>query len=290
MTLHGAGSCASGQGIVVELKFAIPGDPGKFVPLYETCVDQKNANVFYSTHIIRGASIKKPMKKPSRDPFWNPEFYNQNVEINKCYQEQKERVAALLGVAPDHLDKKFFDEKDDKKGFYFNRGHLNPNGDQIFRTWRDDTYYFINTVPQWRIVNEGGIGNLENVVRDRADRLNGDLKVITGGFELYRYQDRNFFLSSDHTKVPIPKWIYKVVEDPKTNQMIAFVVLNDPHRTVAPTSAELPCKDLYTTTRIRWNIKDRIKVGNGYTIACKVADLKVRVPFLPINDSGKLLN
>jgi len=39
--------------------------------------------------------------------------------------------------------------------YSFSRGHLIPNGDPIFKYEKDTTFYYINAVPQWQIVNGG---------------------------------------------------------------------------------------------------------------------------------------
>lgn len=276
--------CADGKGRTFEVRFYIPGELDKFVMLFETCVDTANADVLYSTHTIHGASIKNSMTKgPSNELSWRLESFNQLVGIHHCYSKQTERVAALLGASP---DTNFFDRTSDSKGLYFTKGHLNPDGDQLFRTWRSATYYYINQVPQWKIVNDGGVGNVETVVRDRASRV-GDLKVITGGFGKLFYEGKRFMLSEDKQKVPVPKWIYKIVVNPKNDEMIAFVILNDPHQTTKPD--DLPCEDLFDTMKLTWIIKQRVKLSNGYTIACKVSELMKKIGYSPIKDSGKIL-
>lgn len=56
-------------------------------------------------------------------------------------------------------------------------------------------------------------------------------------------------LSPDRTKVPVPKWLFKIAEIPKTKEMIAFLVLNNPHTdTVDADIISHPCNGLFQST------------------------------------------
>ena len=75
---------------------------------------------------------------------------------------------------------------------YLARGHLAPNADFIFDSWRDATFHYVNAAPQWQSFN-GGPGpsstsparnwaTLEDNCRLLAVERGLDLMVYTGIF------------------------------------------------------------------------------------------------------------
>lgn len=56
----------------------------------------------------------------------------------------------------------------DLKDNYLSRGHLAPDADMLFSSWKVPTYFFINVAPQWQKINAGNWLKVENEVRKAA--------------------------------------------------------------------------------------------------------------------------
>uniref|UniRef100_A0A182PWC4 DNA/RNA non-specific endonuclease/pyrophosphatase/phosphodiesterase domain-containing protein n=1 Tax=Anopheles epiroticus TaxID=199890 RepID=A0A182PWC4_9DIPT len=163
------------------------------------------------------------------------------VQVATSYtiRSQQTRLADLLG-------------SDTQAALYVNsanylaRGHSTPDADGIFRTWQWATYFYVNVVPQWQRVNAGNWLAVERITRNIADRLQHDVVVYTGSFDILTLPHVN------GTQVPItlstggitvPKWTWKIIKSPSTNAAIAFITNNDQYRT-AITASELLCSDI----------------------------------------------
>lgn len=264
------------NGSIFHFGFALP---NIFVKLYETCYSVTSRSSFYAIHTLHGSSIKNKMPNKFAQFEWNAFGVPVEVDISNVYSHnsQQARFTKLLNV---NAVQRFYNKPEDH---YFSRGHLNPNGDQLFTSWRKATFYLLNTVPEWQIINSKNIVKVEEIVRKQADRLKKDLKVLTGGFEVLRSSRKIITLHANG--INVPKWLWKVVVDETTKEMIAFVTLNDPHLTQDPASSTLLCPDVCTT--LGWYIDERKKRDQGYTICCRVSELKKKISYIPVAYSGK---
>lgn len=286
------GFCADYNGQkseTISIGFLIPGilDHPGYVKLYETCYNNHSNTAMYATHTIHGSSISKTMKSQNR-PQFKPFGVSPNVHIDDAYKD-KSQYAWFTSLLGEKVDSFYQHNKD----LFFSRGHLNPNGDQLFVSWREATFFYVNTVPEWQIVNGQNYMHLEREVAKQAFKLNKDLKIITGAFGDYSYavhhsSPLNMTLKSRNLhsqQLPIPKWLWKVVIDEATMEMIAFVSLNDPHVNSKPEEDELLCPDV--CNELKWEIPNRKNFEKGYTFCCKVSDLLEKVPFIPVQYVNK---
>lgn len=112
--------------------------------------------------------------------------------------------------------------------FELERGHLTPAGDQLFPTWRWSTYFYINVAGMWDKVNNGNWGDVEEKVRSFASIYKVNLTIFTGTYGTLKLCENCPDLTLDNGNIPVPKWLWKVVKDPKADRAIAFVVSNNP--------------------------------------------------------------
>lgn len=163
-----------------------------------TIYDDKNQEL-YSVCFTNMSSSPSPPETLART-FYTIHFVNgitQTVNIDGTWKNN------CLNV---NSDKIYY-----KSGWQ--RGHLTPNADFGTKTGREETYHYVNAVPQAPYFNSYRWKMIENAVR----RSNLPLKVITGT------------LGSQGTldyQINIPHFFYKIVLHEKTRNGIVFVGLN----------------------------------------------------------------
>lgn len=110
----------------------------------------------------------------------------------------------------------------DYKNSGYDRGHMAPAADM---KWDKDAmiqcFYLSNMVPQvGKGMNQGIWAQLEDDVRNWA-RSRGDLFVITG--PVYVNKEK---LTVGKNQVAVPTHLYKIIFDPNTDEVIAFIMPN----------------------------------------------------------------
>lgn len=117
--------------------------------------------------------------------------------------------------------------------YYIARGHLAPNADFSQPAHRDATFFYVNAIPQWQVINNGNWKDLEHQVRRAAHSLGSDLKVITGIWGTLALPDTSgrrikMYLDQEKKQMPLPRFIWKMVYSPEHKSGIVFVAINDP--------------------------------------------------------------
>lgn len=168
------------------------------------------------------------------------------------------------------------------KKSYLVRGHLAPDADFLFAGLQFSTYFYINTCPQWDAINSGNWLSIEHTVRKVAERYHAPLRIITGIHGILSLPDvnnelQNIYLSPNG-KLPVPKFVWKVIYSESTKEGIALVILNDPFIERLGTD-ELLCTDLcneYGWYSKRWSNNQR-----GYAYCCDVRQLRKVIHTIP---------
>ena len=195
-----------------------------------------------------------------------------NPATSYTQASQKTRLTELLGsatLADQYLSSTSF----------LARGHLAPDGDGIFRSWSFTTYFYTNVAPEWQVVNAGNWLRVENAARSKASQLGVDLEIYTGTYDVMTLPDVN----NNQVKITleaggnieVPKWFWKIIRNPSTNQGIALVTLNNPF----VTSTDTICRDICSSSG--WFQDAYNNYEKGYTYCCAVSDLMSAVPFIP---------
>lgn len=207
------------------------------------------------------------------------------VSADVAYKQatQKATFSTLLGSS--ELAEKYINAKS-----FLARGHLAPDGDFVYISSQYSSYFYINTVPQWQAVNNGNWKSLEFSVRNTAANLAKDMKVITGGHETLSLKNTKgvpteIYLVSK-SKLPVPKWSWKVLQDPTTKKAIAFVTLNNPF-VESVTQADYLCEDI--CKKYGWGLPAWTNPAKGLTYCCDVKALMKVIKTIPdVKSSGIL--
>lgn len=165
-------------------------------------------------------------------------------------------------------------------GSYLARGHLTPDGDGVYVTSQFITYFLVNTVPQWQVINNGNWKSVESEVRTVASDLRKDLTVVTGGDGVLSLPDvdgnmKDIYLAGG--KLPVPKLTWKLVYDADSLLGIVFVCVNNPFTT--PASGGVVCDDV--CERYNWGGASWKNYTKGYVSCCDYAGVKEKIAGLP---------
>lgn len=159
---------------------------------------------------------------------------------------------------------------------YLERGHLAPRADFIMPYEQYGTFYFMNTVPQFKDINNGNWARIENLVRKFAATLKDDLVVYTSYSHntpaTFTDQNISVLLDEKYKHLIIPERLYKVIYYPRTKSGIVFVVYNNPYKKKMdpiPQHCQGVCK--------RANLEEYEELkhpAKGYVMCCKINYIK----------------
>lgn len=244
-----------------------------------SCFDHKLKNVVYSyynltSHISGASSFSR------NNNFIESTFYNLKTNVQKLYEKQYQAgtINRLLDLPKDSTE-----YINPNSNFYLSRGHLTANRDFVYDALQRSTFYFINAAPQWQCFNGGNWRNLEEDLRNFASRQKLDLLVYTGTYGIATLphaksgkETELFLYVNDGTKgIPVPKFFWKFVYDPKSKKGIVFIGTNNPFKK----EVEHICKDV--SDSIKWLTWEKDNQTLGYSYACDVTDFRNTVNYLP---------
>lgn len=138
--------------------------------------------------------------------------------------------------------------------------------------------------PQWKAINNGNWKNLEISIRRTAQKLQDTFHIVTGTYEILKLPDKNGKLRriymQPHEKLPVPKYMWKIVYSMQSNNGIAFVLLNNPFASQRNHQhLQEFCHDI--CDRTNWIGPNWRNISRGYIWCCQVEDFLGIVPSVP---------
>jgi len=273
---YSGSKCYDGTKRHIEIGFLVELD---FYKLIDICFDDVLRTTLYArATIVSGiAGFQRGFPRPS---FIQGIFFP-GMQVNNLYTQntQRETINGLLGLP--QSGNQFINEI-----HFLSRGHLSARADFVYGSKQRATFHFVNVAPQWQTFNGGNWEALESSVRAYADKKKLDLVVYTGTYgvatlpnvngietELYLYVDRN-----NNKAIPVPKFYWKAVYDPKRQVGVVFVGINNPHVSVLQGNDRI-CTDV--CSKISWVRWDQRNITRGYSYCCEVDDFRSTVKILP---------
>jgi len=271
-------TCYNGTKRHIEIGFVVE---SVFYKLIDVCFD----NVSYTTLYVKATIVsgilgnEREVKRPN---FTDDNFYPSEMSVNNLYTKikQNQTISSILGL--ETSGNKYINAT-----HFLSRGHLSANADFVYGSQQNATFHFVNVAPQWQTFNAGNWEKLESNVRAYADKKKLDLVVYTGTYgvatlpnvngietELYLYVDSN-----NNKAIPVPKFYWKAVYDPKSQAGVVFVGINNPYVSNPPQRDYLICTDL--CSKISWVEWDQKNITKGYSYCCEVDDFRSTVKYLP---------
>lgn len=178
---------------------------------------------------------------------------------------------------------------------FLSRGHLVPNRDFPFNSWKIATFYFVNAAPQWYQTNSGNWNEIEQLVRSLGQQYRDDMIVITGTLATLTLPNANnvqtkIYLNPQQKNVPIPKYYWKIVVHPKSRSGISFVSVNNPYEKDIKALNSV-CKNICSQAGV--NLGSFNNATAGFSTCCDVREFSKQVGVLPFefeSISGLLIN
>lgn len=271
---HGSGSR------ITEIGFPVR---DRFFHLYDVCHNTQSSVTFYTHFWLRPGNQGFQRGFP-RPPFIQYDHFPSDLNVNLMYTRNRQRqtIAGILG------DQGLADDLIHPTNDYFMaRGHLAARADFIFGNHQRASFYFINAAPQWQTFNGGNWERIEDGVRNFVADRNIEVEVFTGTWDILHKRDINgnfqpLFLVPDNNnpRIPVPKFYYKVVYEPRTTSAIVFIGVNNPYATWQEINNEyIICNDI--GNQVNWINWDRDRLSLGFSYACHWNDFIRVVDHLP---------
>lgn len=150
-----------------------------------------------------------------------------NIRWSNIYtqENEKNRLENILSV-------RSVRQYDNINKIALDRGHLAPCADFYFRPMQGATFYYVNVVPEWHVINNGNWKKIEDAVRNMAKKSNSEFTIITGGHGVLQLKneahvDSNIYLENQN-RVPVPMYLWKIVCSIR-HECIALIVNNNPY-------------------------------------------------------------
>jgi hypothetical protein len=168
--------------------------------------------------------------------------------------------------------------------YYLSRGHLSPDADFIFTSGQFATYFYLNVMPEFQIINQGNWLRVERIARNVAIATQTTISVVTGGQELlyYRHTTTNLeyplYLDPIAKFIRVNKFIYKILINERDKTAIVLVTCNDPYLKSPPPDF---CPNICVSAGLTYPgvLQD---LDKGYTICCSLASFKLAAKDLPV--------
>ncbi|XP_013117748.1 uncharacterized protein LOC106095054 [Stomoxys calcitrans] len=257
-------ACLQKGGAMYDVRYTLP--TGKRVlSLYQVCYNKNTEEAIYSRHRAYGFRL-------SASTYKRPQFATGGVvsvaradsfEFGNVYNS----FVRLLGSGQDYIKSANLSDR------VMERGHLANSQDFLTYDQMDETFKYVNVMPQFGSINRRNWKRIENWIHN-LPKNNQYAEVVTGGFEVLELPHSKTRKSTPmylmvNNKNPIPKWTYKVV---KYNGVChAFVTYNNPYtNTVASNS---PCLAVPCPTGLTFNPD----LGSGPSNCCNLRYLVQKV-------------
>ncbi|XP_028169127.1 hemicentin-1-like isoform X2 [Ostrinia furnacalis] len=265
--------CNSGNSEVIKIGYEFPDD---FQEVYEVCIDKDyNVPVYAKQRIQRSLAdkeLKGPMWESDSFPLEFDELYWCDTQINA--------VSSLL--------RRWFHETD---RCCFDRRQLVNSRDLSGGLPQKAALTYLNVVPHWSTCNTKNWDELERRVRDLAKSSYDNMMVWTGTSGQLTLNNalkdpENIILRDTRTgQIPVPKYLWKVIQNQDARTSLAVIQLNIPDLTVSKAYSHMPCKDICPD--IEWmsgNVwRDPAK---GYTVCCSLPDFETTFGFKGLFGTG----
>ncbi|CAH1119014.1 unnamed protein product [Phaedon cochleariae] len=275
-------SCGNRRGKIMNIGHQVT--ESYFRTLFEVCYDEEEGTTLYTMHTVNGKEIKYASKTSER-PTFSTSGLGPRISANVAYKKafQKSTFNRLLGSA--QAAERYITSKS-----FLARGHLSPDADFLFASSQFTTYYYINTSPQWQVINGANWVSLENAIRRTAEHYQDTFTIITGTYDILKLPDDDgneisIFLVSKN-KLPVPKFIWKIIYHEDSRKGIALVSLNNPFINKI-TQDLILCEDICEQSG--WASDKWMNTTRGYVYCCDINEFTRTVRSVPrINVSGLL--
>lgn len=265
-TIRAVGTCSSRQR---SLQIGYETSFGKFIRLIDIYFDDTNYRAAYVNYTLAdGIEKRQNLQQVSN---LNQENYytglSDSPDMYYTCSNQRRVTGKLVGSSRVGQFIKCSNNIN-----YLVEAPLASPLDFVYFAQQTCTQYHVNLVPMWYSIRHGNWIKLEEEIRQYASntsREDSHLTVYSGTLGVTTFGSRNISLGrhNGNDVLPVPKWIWKLVYEPSTQEGIVFLVVNNPYTL----SFTCSCVCAQTKWTLAWNRRDR---SNGYVYCCSVDNFR----------------
>ncbi|XP_047998506.1 hemicentin-2-like [Leguminivora glycinivorella] len=233
-----------------------------FQTVYEVCLDKKSENPIY-TKLNMQPSLANFVT--NNDTAWFN--YGSPVDLDGLYDcaSQNAETSAIL-------NKEFRSD-----GCCFAKRML-VNPSDVAPGLQSATFTHLNVAPHWGTCNSKNWEEVERRVRKLVLSADRTLQVFTGSADDLELPDaysrpKSVILHSRGNDVQVPRYLWKVVQDPTTKSSLAIVQVNVPDLKLSEARSYQLCNDVCKDAE--WmQYRHWRNVHHGFTYCCSLADFE----------------
>lgn len=263
----------------IEIGYSVA---NQFVRVLEVCFDSNLQTTLFSRFML--TKWISNLQKAGRIN-WKNDLYSLNSkEIDMAYSKkcQKKHINSLLQLPGSSNEV----VKNDNRHF-LSRGHLAAKADFYFVHQQTATFFTLNAAPQWQTFNNGNWKTLEIALRKFAATRKLDLEIYTGTYKILemtttetKSKVKISLLGNDtFSSLPVPLFFWKIVYEPKSQNGVAFVGVNNPYITQNDMEDLQICLDI--TEKVSWVKFVKHNLVLGYSYACNLNNFLKIVRYAP---------
>ncbi|XP_063384780.1 hemicentin-1-like [Cydia fagiglandana] len=234
-----------------------------FQTVYEVCLDQDSKNPIY-TKLDMQPSLANSVT--NNDTVWFN--YGSPVDLDGLYDctNQNAETSAILN--------KEFHRGD---GCCFAKRML-VNPVDVAPGLQGATYTHLNVAPQWGTCDSKNWEEVERRVRNLVTSADRTLQVFTGTANDLELPDaysrqKNVVLHSRGKDVQVPRYLWKIVQDPTTETSLVIIQVNVPDLKLAEARSYQLCNDVCKNAE--WmQYRHWRNVHHGFTYCCSLPDFE----------------
>ncbi|XP_044735154.1 uncharacterized protein LOC123297525 [Chrysoperla carnea] len=264
--------CGKSGGVIKQIGFGVQ---NYWWTLISTCYDPNNGEAMYAIHTLVGTAQRDTEKLGDR-PYFSTNGAGRATNPIRAYRQPNQIATFDKLLNSNDLAQRYI-----YPNSFLSKGHLAPVRDFPYKNWQAATFHFINVAPEWYQVNSGNWNELEMLTRSVAKNYRANFLIISGVHDLLQLPNRNnqnvnIYLESG-SKLPAPKYLWKIVIHTQTKDGIVFVALNNPFTNSA--NEESFCTDVCDKAGFGSNLWKNSTAG--LVNCCDVNEFKTIVKYLP---------
>lgn len=270
--------CNEVLGAYYTVYFNLSNDP---LTIFSVCFSRRYSIPLYTRHVtLTKASQKFNVDSVKPKNYKDSGFYSSSFNISDLYRvtSQRATINGLLRI--DLASDRYISSKN-----YLVMTYLTPSLDFLIQSYRNATYRYVNTVPQWRSIKYGNWFNIENEVRNFCHQHGHNLHIWTGVYGILRLPSNkdgkmvNLYLKNKiGNTLIIPLIFWKLIYSTKINKGVVLITVNNPY--IKTATGLVICKDISTNSTFL-KFKSKRNALFGFSYACSTVGFLNEVQGFP---------
>uniref|UniRef100_W8C1G5 DNA/RNA non-specific endonuclease/pyrophosphatase/phosphodiesterase domain-containing protein n=1 Tax=Ceratitis capitata TaxID=7213 RepID=W8C1G5_CERCA len=266
------------------IEFTYDLNDGKSIPVMTLSFDRNNYTTLYVKYKIYPATMNCKKKVKGKEFTADPQYFdNINIKNSLKLSKVEKEFCEILNYNSDEI-KIYLNDKQ-----RITRGHMAPKFDFIFSGDQKSTYNHLNVCFQWTSVNNCNCSAIEEGIRAYSNESNAIFTCYSGSMGVCTLPDRDgvpkelYIKCNNDVKIPVPKFIYRIVINDERCEGIVFLSINNPHLEEDFDVEEYVIGN-DVGNQIEWIKWDRKNIKKGYSYAISVPDFIAAAKDFPLKN------